>query len=724
MSIPGRRKWLAGFLGAFILFLGWPLNESRIRGASSVVLLSQEGVELRHFREPTGAYAEWLALEEYPDFLRQTVIAAEDKRFYYHPGFDPFAFFRAIYQNVTLGRVVSGGSTITQQLCRLAYAGWMPENDYARKAVEIAFALRLTFHLSKERVLEAYLNRVPLKFNRLGLASASRGIFGKSPRMLAKEEAVALAVLIRQSAVSPALFRIRYRDLYERVYPGEEPDEDLLNEITKAIHSGGAENTDIIFRSDRAPHFVEWFDQKYSSGQSSGGGLNTEISSDLSGKISEMINAELAALGKNNATNAAAVVLELRNGKLFLRAMVGSKDFLNQDGGQVNGALAIRTAGSSLKPFIYGKAMESLGLRSWDIIQDSDISISTDVPGETYRPRNYDLNYWGNITVRESLATSRNIPAVALVEKIGLDHYFELLNSVGIDHMKNSPSYYGPGAALGTIGVSLFDLTRAYSVFPAEGVLLPLVIGKNKNGEIQYGKSVKVFDKETAYSITHILSDGSVRRKAFGKRSFLDFPFDVAAKTGTSKDYRDSWTVGYTSQYIVGVWVGNFSGVEMKNISGVFGAGRIFQQTMRLLYPENRHTFSYPESSREEIFCRISGKKAGTDCPSQIDLVFESGPEICDGNHQENTHTDKNLIISPVQGEVFLIDPHSPRDIQGIPIRLNNPGGPGNAYQIDDGKKWEYENSVTRIFSLPEGSHQIKIYRDDTILEEVSFEVR
>lgn len=746
----GALQWSKAKIGAYaaafvtLAFLMWPVGEARIRGYSSAVLLSSEGVELRHFRERSlGAYSEWVSLSEYPEHLIRAVLEAEDGRFYYHPGFDPLAFGRAVYQNLRSGRVVSGGSTITQQLVRIAYASALPKNDYLRKALEIGLALRVTLQFSKDEILEAYLNRIPLKYNRMGMAAGSRGLFGKTPALLSKEESLALTVLIRQSHVSDPVFRARYRNLYKRLYgeaqslneghkeghdeaPEKELDEELLERISAKLQARASENSPEIFTPARAPHFVEWFEEEI---RDFSGALRTEISSNLSLRVSEIVNAELAALGQNEASNAAVVVLELAGDKLYLRALVGSRDFMAQEGGQVNGALAIRTAGSSLKPFIYGEAFESLGYRSYQIIEDSDISIPTEVPGETYRPRNYDLNFWGAITVREALATSRNIPAIKLAEEIGLDQYFELLRELKIDHMKNSPSYYGPGAALGTIGVSLLDLTRAYSVFPAGGALYPLVLAREEGGaEIVYGEESSVFSEETAAAITHILSDSDIRRKAFGRRSFLDFPFEAAAKTGTSKDYRDSWTVGYTSRYVVGVWVGNFSGEEMRNISGVFGAGRIFQQTMRLFYEDNNHEFRYPDGASRVYFCRISGRRAGELCPAQEELVFEEPEklksEICKGDHSEAAFGDSPRITSPVNGEVFLIDPHSPPDHQQIPVSLREPQNGETHFQIDGGPREPYTAQLRRLIAPARGEHRVVIYRGAEAVEEVRFEVR
>ncbi|MDH5656730.1 MAG: penicillin-binding transpeptidase domain-containing protein, partial [Spirochaetia bacterium] len=442
----------------------------------------------------------------------------------------------------------------------------------------------------------------------------------------------------------------------------------------------------------------------------------------------------------HQAGNGAVVVFEIKKDRnifkekpsLILKAMAGSRDFNDPEEGQVNGALAVRNGGSTLKPFIYAMAMEKLNLSPYSIIDDSESEFEAGYDG-MYRPKNYDLNYWGKLTLRESLAASRNIPAVKLLKAGGIEEFYELLKKMEVAHINHSPEYYGPGMALGTTGLSLFEITRLYSSFITEGVLLPVEIGSDeKKQKLHFGTEAQIFNSDTAYRITHILADSEIRKKAFGRRSFLDFPFEVAAKTGTSKDYRDSWTIGYTSNYIVGVWVGNFSGESMQNISGVYGAGRIFHQVIRLLEENPHHKFSYPSEWREISICRISGKRSGPHCPRQTEHLLrgDDSPELCSGTHDtENIPGSldsglKKMIQSPSQGEIYIIDPHSPDHYQQIPLKIILPQKDGYTIAVN-GKIFNPENSVlTRMLTLNEGRHRIEVFKDGISVDSAEFEIQ
>ena len=730
---------------SILVFMALPVSNETLRGKSSLLLLSEEGIPIRIFRDrESGAYSEWMPLEEYPEKLIDVVIRAEDKRFYYHFGVDPVAVLRSFYLNIKNLRIVSGASTISQQMVRIAYADSIPDNALLRKLYEVIYSVKLELYFSKDDILEAYINRVPLKYNRMGMAAASREIFSKSPEFLSTEESIALAVLIRQSRVSKNIFKKRF--LYLRSLTGQSQtlDREAENQIIASVFksSAGSKEETLTLQNEKSPHFTEWMSGNF---KSMSGRIQTHISSRLSDEILSILNRELMTLEYNRAGNGAVVVLEIADNQnlfnsqksLLLKAMIGSRDFQSEDAGQVNGALALRNAGSTLKPFIYALSMEKLGLRPYSILDDSKISLAGR-EGGMYQPKNYDLNYWGKITLREALATSRNIPAVKLLNDSGIEEFYKLLKKMNVDHMMHSPEYYGPGMALGSAGLSLLELTRLYSVFPAHGTLLPLEIGHDESDKkIVFGSENKIFPEEFAYKITHILADQDVRRKAFGNRSFLDFPYDVAAKTGTSKDYRDSWTVGYTSKYIVGVWVGNFSGDTMQSISGVFGAGRIFQLVMRILEKEKRNRFLYPDDWKTISICRISGHKAKDNCPaySEIFTGEEKIPEDCGGNHtgadeeyyaasQNNSYDDAHFIQSPQNGEVYLLDPHSPDDIQGIPLEIKFPDANEYEYAVNGKKMNPARSEIKQFLKLKEGMHKIEIFRYNEMVESVEFEVK
>lgn len=434
--------------------------------------------------------------------------------------------------------------------------------------------------------------------------------------------------------------------------------------------------------------------------------------------------------------NGAVIILKRDTGQevLQLTAMVGSSNFYDDAAGQVNGAVSIRNAGSSLKPLLYALAIDQYNYRPNTILEDRDITLPTG-SGETYRPRNYDLSYWGSLTLREALGASRNIPAIAMVQKIGIPNFYRFLKKAGFGHIKEGPSHFGPGIALGTAGASLLELTVAYGAFINGGYKLPLLIGSKSNGRgIIIGSRDRIISEETSLKITHILADRDIRRRSTGSRNFLDFPFDVAVKTGTSKDYRDAWTIGYLPEYVVGVWVGNFSGRVMKRVSGAWGSGRVFQQVIRLLAGRDRPRFQYPGEFREVTVCRITGKIAREGCPTCMELINRNSPisAVCDGSHgEETTGYNPNrepLVVSPVHGETYIIDPLRGRAGQQVPLKISfAPGSEAQSryyFSVNNSKREHLRGSFERLLSLKRGDHEVVIYRDGGIFQCVVFSVR
>lgn len=725
---PGRAI-LYAFAAAVIIFYLLPVSGQRLRAGSSMRLFSKEGTMLRQFNSPEeGGYSRWLPLHEFPADIKEAVLAAEDRRFYFHPGFDPLAMARAASQNIGSFKIVSGGSTITQQAARIVYADILPRNILLKKICEILLAIKLELHCSKNEILELYLNRVPMKYNQRGLPAESMRIFGRDIRFITRGESSALVVLIRQNQASGENFRKRYTSFMKKKWGDDAAD---LAEIEGHVFSSGG-----YFYTDPqsgTPHF-EAFVRTIAA--DAYGDVKTSISVNLNESVNRIINSELKFLKRYNVENSAVVVLKLPqkgSGRTELVAMVGSENFYEGAAGQVNGCTSVRSAGSTLKPFLYGLAMDNGGYAPWTIINDTPLTLGTR-DGETYSPKNNDMVYWGAITLRESLACSRNIPAVYLANQIGIPVFYKFLLKAGFNHMDREPEYYGPGLALGAGGASLLQLCRAYSGIACHGVMYPLYIGTDMYGdEIMYGSRENLLSEKTSYRLIHILSDGEARRRAFGSRNFLDFPFDVAVKTGTSKDFRDAWTIGFTDRYLVGVWVGNFSGRMMNSVSGGWGAGRIFHQVIRTVTGRERPQFRYPEKFRSARFCRISGLPAGPYCSYSMELVdhsenFTSSCTICTGKgsgsglYSSGTEPE---VLSPVNGETFIIDPTLPEKMQEIPLRIiTGRNRTGNFfYSIDSKGRQLLDRPVEKTLSISRGEHRLKIYHGEKVLRTVIFKV-
>jgi penicillin-binding protein 1C len=317
-----------------------------------------------------------------------------------------------------------------------------------------------------------------------------------------------------------------------------------------------------------------------------------------------------------------------------------------------------------------------------------------------------------------------------------VNDFYRYLKKAGFAHMDREPSYYGPGLALGTGGVSLLHLCRIYSGIACSGVMHPLFIGAAPGVDIVLGEKTVLFSEKTSYRLTHMLSDKSARRRAFGSRNFLDFPFDVAVKTGTSKDFRDAWTVGFTDRYVVGVWVGNFSGKQMNNFTGGWGAGRIFHQVVRLVTGRNGSAFPVPEGFRMVKFCRVTGLTAGKNCQYFMEPVCADEQllplcTVCGAGGSYSTYYtsgDEPEIISPANGESFIIDPLRPLKDQHIPltILLNKISvTSGNYfYTFDDQKPVLLKGRIDRTFEPVRGKHSIKILKEGTVIKNVMFTVQ
>ncbi len=752
-----------------LLLLGFclkPLPANVLTGKLPIRIISTEGRVLREFRDlKSGGYRKSLKLKEYPESLTRMVIASEDHRFGWHPGVDPISISRASWQNLRHGRVVSGASTIHQQLVRIIFRDSLPSNRYLRKPIEALYAMRLFLHFSSDEILEAYLNRLPLPANSEGFSAASLRVFEREIYLTTREEQAMLVAMGRTQRNGKEKLLKRSREIYKKVYH-KAPDENLLEAAVNHFNGTYSRTytSDSRWSQDRnAPHFVDLIrtvDRQFS------GEFKSEISSPLSEEIHTILDSELKMIENYRATNAAVVVLErISPDRVVLRSLIGSRDFNSDEAGQVNSALALRTAGSTLKPFVYGLAMDRLHLTPFSIVDDEAIPSRTAESGVVYRPLNYDLNYWGKMSLREALATSRNIPPVTLLDQMGVDRFYRLLERMGIDHMNLGPEDYGAGMALGNAGVTLLELTHAYSIFPSGGILPELVLGHDESGRTLYynhgqrseknpnkltfiatelfqQKERRIFSQRTAIWITSILGDADMRRKSFGQRSFLDFPFPVAAKTGTSKDFRDAWTVGYTPRYVVGVWVGNPDNGSMNSISGEYGAGRIFHLVLRRLNGNRKEEFPLPAGWQRIPMCRVTGKPAGEKCIPQEEIVPPDFrlPPFCDGNHshasfvansgyeefflKENAeatnHSRANFkpsfrILSPQQSEEFYLDPRIPLNVQQVPIQLRD------CRQCEvfvDGKRVRNVRGDGRFsMKLQPGKHVIEVHDGEEVRE-------
>jgi penicillin-binding protein 1C len=611
------------------LYIPLPKEDFSKQSVHSLRVFDKNGILLREFLNDQQGRGQWKPLGEIAPEMINATIAVEDRRFWYHPGVDPPAIIRATYENIKAGGTKVGGSTITQQVIRNIYH--RPRTLY-NKAVEAWMALRLERMMTKNEILEQYLNRAPYGNQLTGIEAASRYYFQKPAVDLSLAEAAFLgglpnaptslnpyqnynATIQRQRIVLRRLLdqHLVSRDAYDRA---------LLQPVQLTP-------PEVNFR---APHAVQMAEEQFHE-RPDVASITLTIDYPLQQNIQWALRSHLAQLKRKNVTNAAVVVIENRTGAI--RVLVGSSDFFNEDiEGQVNGAIALRQPGSSIKPFLYVRALEG-PFTPATVLPD----LPTHIPDDRgdYIPENYDKRYHGPVRLRTALACSYNVPAVRTIQTVGIGTLYQSMQLVGITSLTQPVEYYGYGLTLGNAEVSLLELTNAYRTFPNNGVWNPCTL-------IQFAASIdggvrifpgnvrehenprQVYDERAAYLITDILKDYVARRPAFGNA--FHFPFECAVKTGTTKDYRDNWTVGYTTKYTVGVWAGNFDASPMHGVSGVTGAGQIFYDVMMLVHEHSKPAdFSLPDGLMQVAVCPVSGLLPNDNCGKTIKELFILGKE-------------------------------------------------------------------------------------------------
>jgi 1A family penicillin-binding protein len=540
--------------------------------AQSTKILDRTGENILY--EIHGAEKRTLvALDEIPDHLKWATISIEDKDFYKHKGFSLWAIFRTAITNVLLGRK-AGGSTLTQQFIKNSVL--TTEKSYVRKIKELILAYRVEKKFSKDEILQMYFNEIPYGSTAYGVEAASRRYFGKSVKDINIAESAVLAALPQApSRYSPygsnvdLLIERQYYILDLMVKYGHIEKEEA--EVAKGVGIKFKEQTDNI----AAPHFVmytkELLSEKYGEKMVEQGGLKIYTTLDLyKQKIAEEVIEEWAPKNeeKYDATNAALVSIDPKTGQVL--AMVGSKDYFNEEiDGQVNITTSLRQPGSSMKPVIYAAAFIK-GYTPGTVLYDVVTDFSNN-PDEPYEPHNYDSEEHGPVTIRKALAGSLNIPAVKAIYLAGINNVLDLADELGYTSLSDR-SRFGLSLVLGGGEVKLIEHTNAYSAFAREGNLhqiTTILKIEDKEGKIieeyEEEKGKKVLDSKIARLINDILSDNPARAYAFGENNWLTLGArPVGAKTGTTNDYRDAWTIGYTPSIVTGVWVGNNDNSEMK----------------------------------------------------------------------------------------------------------------------------------------------------------------
>lgn len=665
---------------------------------SDAVILDYQGRILQELRVNNEfRRLDWIPYNELSSILLRAVVIAEDKRFHKHSGVDWLAIGDGIFRMLTFqGR--RGASTITMQLASYLEPDLQPRKGgrtILQKITQIRYARDLEEKWKKEEILEAYINHINYRGELIGIDAASRGLFGKSPHGLNEAESLVLASLIKvpSSSKNRVAKRACYLSKVLKSYIGCEQLKVLTKEVLSRPYF-------IKYRYNLAPHISKKLKPKIKDNS-----ITTTLDRDLQSLATDILHRHLLEIQDKNVQDGAVLIVENKTGHVL--AYVAGSGKLSQ-ARKIDAILARRQAGSTLKPFIYGLAFENRIITPASLLKDAPVNLSVG-QGRVYSPSNYENNFHGDVSARIALASSLNVPAVKVAKLVGEERIVNRLIELGFQKLQGG-EYYGLSIALGTPDITLWELVNAYRTLANEGIYSSIYYLYSTKTE----KKRRVYPKGVAYIISDILSDRESRTPTFGLENSLSTKTWSAVKTGTSKDMRDNWCVGYNHLYTVGVWVGNFSGAPMWNVSGITGAAPTWL----------------------EIMNKLPNKKSKTDIPKSIVLKeiqgsgrhFTNEEYFLKGTEPSNLIVENNKpkqipkIIYPVDGEILAFDPDIP--ISRQKIFLQSKVKSENFHWILNGKNIGKTSELVS-WTPKAGKYKLLLINENKkILDKINFEVR
>lgn len=647
--------------------------------ASDVIFLDRRGEEIQRIRVDKHARRlDWVTLNEVSPALRRALILSEDQRFYEHSGVDWTAVVASGWNNLW-SRHKRGASTITMQLAGLLSVDLQKRTQRLnvwQKVNQAIAAQQLEKEWTKAQILEAYLNYVSFRGEIVGLSALAAVMFGKSPAGLDVHESAIAVALLRAPNASPGVVAQRAC----RILQDMKADKACASILGETVLAFARKGLDYQTTEQLAPHFARKLLQRYPQ-TGAGTRLHTTLDANLQRYTNQVLRRHLADLSERNVEDGALIVIDNESGDIL--AWVGSSGNFSR-AAEVDGVTALRQAGSVLKPFLYQLALEGRWLTAASLLDDSPLSLATS--GGLYAPQNYSSDFKGPVSVRTALAASLNIPAVRTIEMVTPMRFHARLRELGLNSLTEEGDYYGYSLALGAADISLYDISNAYRTLANQGT------GSEPNWLTNTPKPAQValLDKGSSFIISDILSDRAARARTFGLESALGTRFWSAVKTGTSKDMRDNWAIGFSRHYTVGVWVGNAGGAPMWDVSGMHGAAPVWLAIMNYLQKNGRPSGmpAIPlgverrmvrfeqniEATRQEYFL------PGT---ARSDIYFSPA-------------TSKNAppgILAPVEGAIYAIDPDIPPGNQKVMFRANGVAAPtwwSGGKQIGQGERFAW----------------------------------
>jgi penicillin-binding protein 1C len=605
--------------------------------SSDATLLDRHGVLIESVRaDLSSRRGAWIALADMSPTLGVAVMQAEDQHFMQHGGVDLGAVGQAAWDNL-FARKPRGASTITMQLAALldpALRGAGPGRSWGQKWDQALAARELESGWSKSQIFEAYLNLVPIRGELIGVGAASRALFGKVPGGLDRTESAILASLLRGPGAAPNVVARRACALAKELDPRAAC---APIEWQTEVALGRPAALAVTTPAPQVAHKLLG---------AAGSTTRSTLDAGLQRFAQAALRQHVGALSERNVSDGAAIVIDNASGEIL--AYVG-----NAGDSEVDGVIALRQAGSTLKPFLYELAIERGLLTAASLLDDSPIGIATE--GGLYVPKNYDGGFKGYVSARTSLASSLNVPAVRTLMLTGLDRFHGRLRELGLSSLTEAADYYGDSLALGSAEVSLLELSNAYRTLANQGI-----DGAPSLRPRQSGPHKRVLDARASFIVADILSDRAARSLTFGLRNELATTFWSAVKTGTSKDMRDNWCIGFSEKYTVGVWVGNFNGQSMWDVSGVSGAAPVWRDVMEYLHQHLPSHAPAPPAGvlRQNVVYQPALEAARAEW-------FVAGSETAVVSLAPAT-TGAPHILYPIESSIIATDPDIPTQLQRV----------------------------------------------------------
>ncbi|SEL92737.1 penicillin-binding protein 1C [Variovorax sp. YR750] len=686
--------------------------------SSDTAVLDRNGELLQRVRtDPTVRRGQWTALADVSPALRTAMVLSEDKRFYEHSGIDWRAVSAAAWGNLWNTRT-RGASTITMQLSGLLDEDLRRNSgrrSFTQKIGQTVAAAQLERNWRKDQILEAYLNTVPFRGEIVGIDALSRTLFGKAPSGLDAREASVAAALVRAPNAKPAVVAQRACEVLRTMEPQQKTDCEALDMFTSAaVQRRAFEPNEGI-----APHAARRVLREIrdanaaapvaatvagppSKGKEKESGVRTTLRASLQRFSLDTLQRHLRELRDRHVEDGALVVLDNTTGEVL--AWVGSSGPLSQ-AAEVDGVTALRQPGSTLKPLLYAQAIAERRITAASLIEDSSAQIST--ASGLYIPQNYDRRFKGPVSARTALAASLNVPAVRTLVMVSPEAFARELRAAGLP-LRESGDYYGYSLALGSAEVSLLSLTNAYRMLAnggRYGATTLTALPPAKPADRNKTPAPPLLDPRAAFIVGDILSDPNARTRTFGLDSILSTRFWTAVKTGTSKDMRDNWAVGWSQRYTVGVWVGNASGESMWDVSGTSGAAPVWAEVMRFLHSREPSRAPAPPPGLVETRVSFGPGADGNPLEAARSEWFLQGTEQPLFALDTGMATDAApaRITAPADGTIIALDPDIPPQRQRV--RFDSEGR-GVQWRVD-GKPLARGNTV-QWFPWP-GRHVIEL---------------